>query len=220
MVAPDAAAVLSTPTPTVGTVASTGSVEEILSQEKAPEPVINWGAVRSGTATESDVTAIKALGVPDDFIKQFTADRKAAKVTAIAEVAEAVGGEENLKATLLWAQKTLSESAWNDLREAVSSGTQSKTLLIGLHAQYTASMPKESGLVVPAEGGVGAGTPTSQPYASKTEMIADMGELDSSGKEIYSYSPVKQKAVALRIFLTNGGDSANFEGLYKPALDY
>ncbi len=199
---------------------TSGTVEEILSQEKAPESVINWGAVRSGTATESDVAAIQKLGVPDDFIKQFTADRQAAKTAAIKEVAESIGGEENLKATLTWAQKTLSESAWNDLRKAVSEGTQSKTLLIGLHAQYVASQPKESSLVVPAEGGLGIGTSVPQPYASKKEMFADMGELDSSGKEIYSYSPVKQKDVAFRIFITNGGNPDNFESLYKPATDY
>lgn len=199
---------------------SAGSVEEILSQEKAPEPTINWEAVRAGTATDADVANIKALGVPEDFIKQFAADRQAAKATAIADVAAAVGGEENLKATLVWARQNKSEAEWNALRTAVAEGGQAKTLLIGLNAEYVASMPKQSGLVVPVDGGVGAGTPSVQPYATKAEMYADMDERDTAGKEIYSYSPVKQRAVALRIFVTEGGDPRNFDAVYRVSTDY
>lgn len=196
------------------------SVEDILSQKKAVAPTIDWGAVRSGTATDADLANIKQLGVPEDFIKQFAKDRAVAKEAAIAKVAESVGGEEALKATLLWAQKTLSEADWNQLRTAVASGDQSQRLLMGLHAQFVASQPQESGLIVPVDGGVGATTAQVAPYVSKAEMMADMDERDTAGKELYKYSPVKQRAVAQRIFVTEGGDIRNFDALYKPASDY
>ncbi len=220
--APTASEVLSTPVPSVAPAetSSSAGIDDILSQEVIAEPTIDWPAVRAGTPSDADMANIKALGVPDDFIKQFAADRAAAKAVALKEVAEAVGGEENLKATLLWAQKTLSEAAWNDLREAVQQGGQSKTLLMGLHAQYVASMPKESGLVVPADGGVGATSAQVTPYASKAEMFADMDERDSVGNEIYQYSPDKQRAVAQRIYVTNGGDIRNFDAMYNPSTDY
>lgn len=218
---PSADALLQTPTPpaTVPATSTPGTIDAILSQEKPTAPVINWGSVRDGTATEADLANIQKLGVPEDFIKQFAADRKVAKELAIAEVAEAVGGEENLKATLLWAQENKSPAEWDALRKAVSEGGQSKTLLMGLHAQFKAANP-ESQLVMPADGGVGAVTPAVQPYATQAEMLADMGELDAQGREIYKYDPAKQKAVGLRIFVTNGGDPRDFEARYKPATDY
>ncbi len=197
----------------------TGTVEEILSQEKPAAPTVNWDAVRTGTVSEEDIANLKALGIPDDFVTQFAADRKAAKVKAIAEVADAVGGEESLAAVLRWAQKTKSAEEWNTLRAAVAKGDQSKILLMGLHAEFKAANP-EATLIVPADGGVGPTTPAVEGYATQREMLADMGELDAQGRTIYDYSPVKQKQVALRIFLGNGGDAKDFEVRYKPSTDY
>jgi len=217
--APDAQAVLSTPTGTVDTAASTGSVDEILSQEKATAPTINWDAIRSGKITEEDKVNLKALNIPDDVIAGYAKSVLDNKAAAIKEVTDAVGGEETLKTVLLWAQKTKSETEWNALRTAVSSGGQAKMLLMGLHAEYLAANP-QSGLITPAEGGVPPSDPSVVPYASKDEMIADMGELDSRGQEIYKYDPVKQRAVALRIFVTKHGTSKGFEEMYQPVSDY
>lgn len=216
---PNAAAVLDTNVAAPAPTPTEGSVDEILSQDKPTAPAVNWDAVRAGTVTKEDEANLKAMGIPDDVIAGYAKSIQDRKEAAIKDVAAALGGEEALKATLVWAQKNKSEAEWNALRTAVSEGGQAKMLLMGLHAEFLAANP-QSGLITPVDGGVGSPDATVVPYASKAEMFADMGELDTAGQEIYKYDPKKQKAVALRIYVTNGGDPRNFEALYQPVTDY
>ena len=217
--APNAAAALDTNVADPAPAPTAGTVDEILTQEKPATPTINWEAVRSGNVSKEDLAALKEKGIPDDVIAGYAKSIQDNKAAAIKEVSDAVGGEETLKTVLVWAQKTKSETEWNALRTAVSSGGQAKMLLMGLHAEYLAANP-QSNLITPADGGVGAVDSVVQPYASQAEMSADMGELDSTGKELYSYDPKKQRAVALRIYVTKHGTSKNFDELYKPVTDY
>jgi hypothetical protein len=143
-------------------------------------------------------------GVTDSMLSGVENGWKAEQAQKGAKLAEAVGGLENLKAVLTYAQTKYNPAQIKELRSALN-GPSAPWVLKGLAAELQASRPAAPAApkgeprsildTVAAGGGDGA----VQPYASASDMIADI----RSRK--YQTDPAYRENAARRIALTSKG---------------
>jgi hypothetical protein len=130
--------------PTVGTTPQT-TMDEMLSAE--PEPTTNvWSRVeaesRAGSISESTIAELRAAGVPDSVINNYKSGVKAQAAARTTEAANAVGGVDNLKATMDYARNTFSREQMGALKAQLNGPLWEATLKgLALQAGVTGTQP-------------------------------------------------------------------------------
>lgn len=146
----------------------------------APEPTQDeWNTWTSELATTGQLSpesreAIKSkFKMPDNVIDGYVSGYQLKLRQTADRAAELVGGQDNLKAVVEWAQQSLKD----DERESVNSALRSpgwENVLLGLKARMDQTSPVK-GEPQRFEGVAKAGVPASiEPFANKREMVAAM----------------------------------------------
>lgn len=161
------------------------SLEEML-QPKPQGPsgwdLANQELARDGKISDATKAQLKEkFGANDAVISNLEAGYKAQQQVVTANLAQAVGGTDKLKAVLQYAASKLDAEGIKSLRQSLS-GSMGPMILKGLAAEMVAASPAQpQRQTAPAEPrsmldmGVG-GAPSGgvQPYKSAAEMLADI----------------------------------------------
>lgn len=165
-------------------------------QQPSSEEWSRWGQelVSTGNLSpETRQTIKQKFGMPDEVIDGYVSGIVYRQREHANRAAEVVGGQEQLKSIITWAQQTLSD----DERTAVNSALASpgwQNVLLGLKTRMLAQNPtngepaRASGSSQPSPGIV--------PFANKREMTHAIRD------PRYKYDPAYQQMVQQRIIAT------------------
>ncbi len=175
-VAAEAPAVEEAPAPTTPQT----TMQEML--EAAPEPTVSvWDKVeaeqRSGSITPETLAELKASGVPESVISQYTNGVKASAQARTQQAADAVGGVENLQKAMDFARQNLAPEAMESLKGQLDGPLWEATLK-GLALQAGVGAPTPAASTSPSTSGPSA-TPQSDailPFNSQVEMTSAIND--------------------------------------------
>lgn len=126
-----------------------------------------------GELTPESLKTLKDAGITADTVETYVAGQKARAAQTTSALAEIAGGDEQLQATLQWAEANLGEeeiAAYNDALESKNLSLVKLTLR-GIVSQHRAVSPDEPNLV---GGGRSPRAGDVQPFGSQAELILAM----------------------------------------------
>ena len=194
------AATKKAPEPTAAPVQDQTPVDKLNVPDKPQQPSQDewnkWGQelVSTGNLSAETRTAIKQkFGMPDEVIDGYVSGIVYRQKEHANRAAEIVGGHDQLKSVITWAQQTLTE----DERMAVNSALASpgwQNVLLGLKTRMMSQNPTNG---EPARAsGSSQPSPGIQPFANKREMTHAIRD------PRYKYDPAYQQMVQQRIIMT------------------
>ena len=125
-----------------------------------------------GAVSEETLAKLEAQGIPRKMVASYIAGQQALVAQQTAELASAVGGEENLKDLLTWAGKELTPAEIASYNSQIDAGNiaGAKLVLSAFVAKYEEKNGKAPVLV----NGAPARSSSEGGYGSSAEMTADM----------------------------------------------
>lgn len=127
-----------------------------------------------GSISEDTLAKMEKQGIPRNVILGYVKGQEALAAAQTAQLASAVGGEENLKNVLKWAEGNLSAPEVAGYNALIDTGNldAAKVLLSAFAGRYTEAVGNDPNL---ATTNASTGAPSnSTGYASTAEMVRDM----------------------------------------------
>lgn len=148
-----------------------------------------------GKLSDKTTSALTAKGLSVENVQQYVAGQTAIAQQVRAEFAQIAGGEEALKATLVWAKANIPEAEAKAYDAAVTNGdkTVAKMLWQSLVSRYQAIHGKEPSLVT---GAVVPGTSGVEPFANYGQVTAAMNDPKYQTDEAYRQKVAKRIAAS------------------------
>ncbi len=133
---------------------------------------LNKEFAETGKLSDESLKALEKAGIQKAQVDEYISGQQAKVQLYEQRVAESVGGQENLQATLKWAETALSEAEIAAANKALQSGdeAQAKLMLTGLNQRRIAEQGSEPSFVSGRSQAVGA----IQPYESSQQLTKDM----------------------------------------------
>jgi hypothetical protein len=173
------------------------TMEEML-EAPAPSTPDVWAKVeaesKSGSISESTISELRAAGVPDSVINNYTSGVKAQATARTNEAANAVGGVENLQKAMDFARANYAPEQMEAFK-AQLNGPLWEATLKGLALQAGVGAPTPNAATSPSTAGPAA-TPQTEviaPFNSQVEMTAAIRD------PRYKYDTDYQRYVQARI---------------------
>jgi hypothetical protein len=175
-----------TPQQAAETVTKAGLDMNALSQEWAEK----------GELSAESLSALEKAGINRNVVDAYVEGQKAQAAQLDQRLAESVGGQDNLEATLEWAKGALSPEEKDAANAALQSGNEAaaKLLLTGLNHRRLAEVGREPAFVA---GRSSPGRGDVQGYQSTAQMVADMST------RAYKTDPAFRAEVERRLAATN-----------------
>ena len=149
-----------------------------------------------GKLSDDSYKKLADKGITKETADSYIEGQKARAVQYAGQLAESVGGKEQMDALYKWAGQTLSAEELGPINKAIESMNVglAKTVLAGLKARFTAENGSEPQLI---DGGEPVATAGVKAFESSTELINAM-----RSKE-YKTDPAFRKKVEQRLARTN-----------------
>lgn len=149
-------------------------------EDEARETVENAGLdfdalndewMQAGELSEASYERLEKAGIPKSVVDAYIAGQQALQDSAVAEVVEAIGGQETFDQIAGWAREALSDSEAAAFDRVIDGGDPEaiKLAVAGLKARYEAANGRPPKLMTGRQATAG-----SDVYRSITELTADM----------------------------------------------
>lgn len=150
---------------------------------------------KDGKLSDDSMAKLEKVGITKPMVDAYVEGQKAQAAAYVTSVAESVGGQDNLNATLEWAGKSLTADEIAAANKALQSGdaAQARLVVAGLRSRMVAQQGQEPSLV---QGRSGLTAGVAQGYESTQQWIADVNS------HAYKTDPAFREKVARRVAVT------------------